>query len=111
MCHGESSSAVNRATKTERSCLKIHLQYTVIQCLCAFDHAGMKVANYEISGLKIRLGRLLFSHEEIKERLKLQKCPAILPGDLACLHGTLSYWVRTMTTEPCAFHFSNPIFH
>ena len=39
---------------------------------CAFDHAGMKVVvrNYEISGLKIRFGRFLFSHEGIKEQLK-----------------------------------------
>ena len=65
----------------------------------------MKVAvrNYEISGLKNRLGRLLFSHEEIKERLKLQKCPAILPGNLvAYLHGALRYWDRTYWGLTCS---------
>ena len=41
---------------------------------------------------KIQLDRLLFSHEEIKEKLKLRKCPAILPSNLVCLHGALWYW-------------------
>ena len=35
---------------------------------------------------------MLFSHKEIKEWLKLRKCPAILPGNLTCLHGALRYW-------------------
>ena len=82
-------------THTLVNLLAIMFRNLLIQWICAFDHAGMKVVvrNYEISDLKIRLGRFLFSHKEIKEWLKLQKCPAILPGNLACLHvhGTLRY--------------------
>ena len=71
------------------------LKNSLIHCLCAFDHAEIKVAvrNYEISGVNIRLGRFIFS-------------PAILPhANLACLPGALRYWDRTMTTELCAFDF------
>ena len=60
---GESSSVVNWVPKTKRSCLKIHL-YSVFVLLIMWEWK---------SWWGIRLGRLLFSHEEIKERLKLQK--------------------------------------
>ena len=111
-CHGESSSAVNRATKTKRSCLKMHLQYC--QSYSVFVLLIMREWKSQIMKFLAKKSGLVdcfFHTKKLTERLKLQKCPAILPGDLACLHGTLSYWVRTMTTEPYAFYFSNPIFH
>ena len=61
------------------------------------------VRNYEIPG------RLLFAHEEIKEQLKLRKCPTILTSRVCMARSR--YWDQTMTTEPCAFHLSNPVFH
>ena len=53
-------------------------------------------------------GRLLFSHEEFIEQLKLQKCLLVT----SCLHGALRYWTELYDnwTIACAFHFSNPIF-
>ena len=90
-CHKSASTS----TCALVNLVAIMFKNSLIQWLCAFDHARIKVMvrNYEISDLKIRLGRFLFSHKEIKEWLKLQKCPAILPGNLACLHvhGALRY--------------------
>ena len=62
------------------------LKNSLIQCFCAFDHVGMKVTvrNYEISGLKIRLGRLLFSHKEVKEQFN--KIASAQPSCLVTLH-------------------------
>ena len=90
-CHKSTSTS----TCALVNLVAIMFKNSLIQWLCAFDHTGIKVMvrNYEISDRKIRLGRFLSSHKEIKEWLKLQKWPAILPGNLACLHvhGTLRY--------------------